>query len=416
MELICTDKEGLRRVNNREAAALIFTFGKAAGTFLIDAIRVQYAPNPPSNAFMRRIIGEKKGYVAPFETAEIQMRSDYDPENLRWLGVFIHESTHIWQANTWHNIGVDVSGKQSYDYNQYQLRAVKLKLEPFASAVQDWFYVKYGAESCLIGEKNQVSLGWVRRRILEVYGHDPDTSPKHDLSWLEDLVNSDYSNLLQKIRDPDPPRGKPLVGPDANFTIPPPANSTKFRRVNNREAMALVYTFGGPVGDHLIRRIEIGKGDNDNVIHGQMYLPATHEPKSLKSLGDFIRKAVRVWQQTTRLHTKNVGGESYGYTQLESLNLTSRQHSKAVRDWFILKYYYDYCRTRRDPYLLSWDDAVEPIVNAMGFDLNNLFPGLPAVNHFVEHYYPPLLEEIREPSHLFRNRLQLSIPMLVPGA
>ncbi len=409
MELICTDKEGFRRVNNREAAALIFTFGKAAGTFLIDTIRIEYRPDLAEGSY--------RGYAPRWPNKhKIQMRSDYDPENLRWLGIFIHEATHIWQANTWHNIGVDLIGEQNYDYDQYQLRAVRLKLEPFASAVRDWFYVKYGAESCLIGEKNQVSLSWVRGRILDVYGWDPDISPKYDLSWLEDRVDADYRNLLRKIRNPDPPRGKPLVGPDADFTIPPPANSTKFRRVNNREAMALVYTFGGQVGDHLIRRIEIGQGTSDIVIHGQMYLPATHDPKSLKSLGDFIRKAVRIWQQTTGLHTKNVGAENYGYTQLQSLNLTSRQHSKAVRDWFILKYYYDYCRTRRKPNHMSWDEVVEPILKVMGFDLDNMFPGMAAVEQFVKNYYPPLIEEIRDPSQLSRRGLQLSIGLLATGA
>ena len=408
MELICVDRRGLRRVNNREAAALIFTFGTSVGKFLVDKIRVQYDWDVIRKGY--------KGYKPWFPNkTEIEMRPDYNPENLRWLGVFIHEATHIWQSNTWHNIGVDWTlGKQNYDYDQYQLRAVKLKLEPFASAVQDWFYVKYGAESCLIGKKKQVSLGWVRERILEVYGHDPDTSPKYGLSWLEDRVDLDYRNLLRKIRNPDPPRAKLVY--DADFTIQPPANSTKFRRVNNREAMALVYTFGGQVGNYLIRRIEIGEGTSDNVIHGQMYLPATHDPKSLKSLGDFIHKAVRIWQETTRIHTKNVGGENYNSTQLQSLNLTSRQHSKAVQDWFKLKYYYDYCRTRRKPHLMSWDEAVDPIVKAMGFDLNNNFPGMTAVLQFVEHHYARLIEEIREPSQLSRNRLQLSIPTFVPGA
>ena len=392
MELTCVGKDGFRRVNNREAAALIFTFGKAAGTFLIDTIRMEYRPDLAEGSF--------RGYAPRWPNKHrIQMRSDYDPENLRWLGVFIHESTHIWQANTWHNIGVDVSGKQNYDYDQYQLRAIRLKLEPFASAVQDWFYVKYGAATCLIGKKNQVSLSWVRRRILEVYSHDPKTSPKYKLSWLLALVDRDYKALIKKIRDPDPPRGKPLIGPDADFTIPAPENSTEFRRVNNREAVALVYTFGGQVGGHLIRRIEIGQGDSDNVVDDQMYLPATHDPKSLKSLGDFIRKAARIWQQAIGLHTYDGGAENYSHTQLQSLDISSRQHSKAVQDWFYVSYGHDYCLLSTDSNL--WPQAVrDSIIRATGFADESTHPDLTL---FVKHHYAPLIEELRDPGLIPRT-------------
>ena len=40
MELICTDQNGFRRVNNREADALRYTFGISVGSYLINIIKV----------------------------------------------------------------------------------------------------------------------------------------------------------------------------------------------------------------------------------------------------------------------------------------------------------------------------------------------------------------------------------------
>ena len=45
MELICTDRNGFRRVNDREARALRYTFGVSVGSFLINTIKVGYDPD-----------------------------------------------------------------------------------------------------------------------------------------------------------------------------------------------------------------------------------------------------------------------------------------------------------------------------------------------------------------------------------
>ena len=44
MELICTDEEGFRPVNKREAEVLKYTFGIAVGNFLINIIKIEYDP------------------------------------------------------------------------------------------------------------------------------------------------------------------------------------------------------------------------------------------------------------------------------------------------------------------------------------------------------------------------------------
>ena len=211
MELICVDRSGSRRVNNREAEALVYTFGVAMGRFLIDTIRIRYVPNPPSNAVVRWFIGNKRGYVAPLETSEIQMQSDYDPENLRWLGLFIHEATHIWQAHTWHNIGDWI--KPNYDYSAEELDSIdSLGLEQFPSAVQDWFYVNYGLEACLIGKYNeigdytQVDTGWVWDRMTKVFTNKYyKRGSGEELEVLQSKINPRYRSVIDRIRKPKLP-------------------------------------------------------------------------------------------------------------------------------------------------------------------------------------------------------------------
>ena len=60
MNLYCTDKEGFRPVNNREARCLIFTFGVEVGCFLIDIIKLEYDPT--------LVDGGKNGYLGRVKT------------------------------------------------------------------------------------------------------------------------------------------------------------------------------------------------------------------------------------------------------------------------------------------------------------------------------------------------------------
>ena len=205
MELICPDEEGFRPVNDREADALIFTFAKAVGDHFIRIIKIEY---DPTLAEIR-----KKGRVRT--DREIKMRSEYNPENLRWLGIFIHEAAHIWQRETKrHRTGE--SGK-NYRYSKAQVRTLNLEREQHARAVQDWFYVNYGIKSGLIGGKNQVDGEWVWNRVMKnILGSKTEYQPEGgsglpNLRWVIDFnydrltreVDLNYDHLMREVQNPD---------------------------------------------------------------------------------------------------------------------------------------------------------------------------------------------------------------------
>ena len=199
MELLCTYPDGFRDVNNREAEALKYTFGSDVGKGLIRIIEVEYDPSLAE--------GNNKGYFFPFRdeypylnAEKVRMRSDYNPENLAWLGIFIHEAVHAWQANTWHHL---TGGGRGYDYDEEQLKKVDLGREQIARAVQDWFYVKYGIRSGLIGGKNQVDGRWVWRRIMKIFQAGEQYQPQlgRGLPYLETTyVDPNYQALMDKVR------------------------------------------------------------------------------------------------------------------------------------------------------------------------------------------------------------------------
>ena len=440
MELVCVDDAGLRRVNHQEAAALIYTFEVEVGKFLIDTIRIEYKPTLPPPPWSWFIEDNKVGHVPPFNnTTKIQIRSDYNPETLHWLGTFVHEAVHIWQTNTWLNIKDPFS--QIYSYSESQLDSIdKLGLEAFATVVQDWFYVNYGAETCPRDGNKQKITDWVWEGInVRFVNKSFQRWSSSVLEHLQSEVNPKYQEVLDRIRKPKQPRRKikpfvrdrqildlkvakieltgaginfpsfatdhvTLTGPRFDASIPPAP--TGFRRVNRREAVALVYTFGGEVGSSLIGAIKIGEGDKDEVTASTMYLPSNHSPKDILHLGEFIRKAARIWQQRTERHAtgpqwtaEGEVGEDYYYTHLQSLNLNSRQHAAAVRDWFHASYGPDYCLLSTDS--KEWPKVVrEPIIRAAGFEGEAGFEDElvhPDLALFVKHHYAGLIEELRDP-------------------
>ena len=451
MELVCVDDEGFRRVNHREAAALIYTFEVEVGKFLIDTIRIEYEPTLPPPPWSWFIGDNKVGHVPPFNnTTKIQIRSDYNPETLHWLGTFVHEAVHIWQTNTWLNIKDPFA--QIYTYSESQLDSIDdLGLEAFATVVQDWFYVNYGAEICPDdGDKDEIT-DWVWDGVNANFEDKSFQRTTHSvLEHLQSEVNPKYQEVLDRIRKPKQPRviievptpfpldhpsddeqfGVGAAGPDPTsdpfspeperesepitrihgprFDVSiPPATQTGFRRVNRREAVALVYTFGGEVGSSLIGAIEIATGSADLTgSKTRMILPSNHSPKDLLHLGEFIRKAARIWQQRTGRHAtgpqwtaEGEVGEDYYHTHLQSLNLNSRQHAAAVRDWFHASYGPDYCLLSTDA--KQWPKVVrEPIIRAAGFEGE---AGLedelvhPDLALFVKDHYAGLIEELRDP-------------------
>ena len=192
MELICVDEKGFRPVNNREARALIFTFGVEVGCFLIDIIKIEYDPRVVERGKHGRVVNDR----------EIKMRSEYNPEILRWLGIFIHEATHIWQRETGCHRGGE--GGKNYRYYKEQLPYLNLEREEHAEAVEDWFYVNYGIESSMINAPNQITTLWAWWKILPVFKRDPATDPAVNNASLGDLqyLLGLWNPVLKEIRDP----------------------------------------------------------------------------------------------------------------------------------------------------------------------------------------------------------------------
>ncbi len=191
MELICTDGDGFRSVNKRETDALKFTFGVEVGNWLIGIIKVQYEP----------ILAESGGLGQVGNQTEIEMRSDYNPSHLGWLAVFIHEAAHIWQRNTGCNRGGQFDNPRDYRYYYTDFPKLTLKVEEHASAIGDWFYVKYGLERGVFRTQDLKNLAW--RRILKGFGfewHDW-SEVKHGLDALEELAEV-WEPVIKDIRDP----------------------------------------------------------------------------------------------------------------------------------------------------------------------------------------------------------------------
>ena len=437
MELVCVDEDGFRRVNNREALALIYTFEVEVGKFLIDTIRIEYKPNLPPAPWSWFTEDNKPGHVPPFKnTTKIKLRSDYNSEPLHWLGVFIHEAVHIWQTNTWLNIKDPFT--QIYEYRESQLNSIDgLGLEPFAAVVEDWFSLNYAIETCL-EDKDEDAADRVWDAINErITDHNYQRTTHTKLQDLHRQINHKYQKVLDRIRKPKQPRRKikPFVrdrqildlkvakleisGPGINFpsfatdhitltgprldaSISPPTPGS--RRVDRREAMALVYTFGGQVGSSLIDAIEIWEGTAD--ISGsttRMILSPEHNSEDLKWLGIFIRKAARIWQQRTGRHAtgrqwtaEGEVGEDYYHMHLQSLNLNPLQHEKAVQDWFYVNYHFDYCGTRSGANSMSLRDIQNLIREVIGVgsqaELSENY-----LLRFTKIYYARLIEELRDP-------------------
>ena len=189
MELICTDQNGFRPVNDREANALRYTFGVSVGSYLINIIKVGYDPG----------LLIEKAYGRTISKTQVLLQSNYNSVSLFGLGVFIHEAAHIWQRNTGlHQEGVP--GKD-YNYNYRQLHSLDLKIEEHAEAVQDWFHVNYGIEYHLIGGgPNRIDWESIQKPILKVMGFDlNDNLGKPDVLWF---VKHYYARLIEEIRNP----------------------------------------------------------------------------------------------------------------------------------------------------------------------------------------------------------------------
>ena len=199
MDLICVDEDGFRPVNGREADALRFTFALEVGNWLINKIKVEYDPNLARKDYDGFVKGKVKGKI---NKTHISMKSEYNPENLKWLGLFIHEATHIWQRNAIrHREGVE-ERPRDYTYYYTQLPDLKLKSEEHADAVRHWFYVTYGITKGLAGGEKQMSREEVWERMLKAFGFDPADKPNLGEDVLKQLLEI-WRPVIEEIRDPD---------------------------------------------------------------------------------------------------------------------------------------------------------------------------------------------------------------------
>ena len=182
------DPTGLRGVNEVERKALTFTFGDVVGGYLADRINIEFPDDLPSNILGRVPTDDLEGKR---NVNEIWLHKDYDENNLYWLGVFIHEATHVWQKNTKRHRGG--KGGKDYNYNVSQLASRDLKREEHAQAVQDWFTASYG-----------VSRNLVPANGLIYGGIDPNTNKRRKKNVWKDTLGragaSSTGNITQNIR------------------------------------------------------------------------------------------------------------------------------------------------------------------------------------------------------------------------
>ena len=171
-----------------------------------------------------------------------------------------------------------------------------------------------------------------------------------------------------------------------------------FRTANDDEATALIFTFGDRMGKALIDLIEIRTGEGESKNQNEVLLPPDYNSRDLFDLGDFIGKAVRVWQQNTGRYTHDKGLENYHYRQLYSLNLNSKQHAAAVKDWFYVSYGNVHRLIGTGPNRMHPDNVRGRILHVLGVSFNprHWFVRMMSdLQQIVNNHYGCVIKEIR---------------------
>ncbi len=188
------DPTGLRPVNEVERDALIFTFGEETGTFLAGVIDIVFSPE------IRDSNGDSvRGRV--LSDTQIELVSDYSSDNVGDLGMFIHESTHIWQRHTGLHRGTSVKpdGNRDYDYTLDQLHSLNFNMEEHALAVQQWFVANYAYTHGLL---DQLPAGFAWGEPLhQVLGYSQEAIRDTRDSVKIWVINVHYERLMNQIRD-----------------------------------------------------------------------------------------------------------------------------------------------------------------------------------------------------------------------
>ncbi|MYE91471.1 RHS repeat-associated core domain-containing protein [Candidatus Poribacteria bacterium] len=184
------DPTGLRRVNARERDALIYTFGGEVGQFLAGRIDIVEDPSLGRAYVPFKVDGETN-------FSQIRMSGIYeDTDLLVWLGLLVHEATHLWQRHTNRHRGRE--GVDDYDYDLSKLLSTDLDSEEHAQAVQDWFLASYGVASGLIEGRDVTGIfnatfgtvGFSTREINEF-------TDSQKLDYLDHFYSTVRQELLQ---------------------------------------------------------------------------------------------------------------------------------------------------------------------------------------------------------------------------
>lgn len=191
------------------------------------------------------------------------------------------------------------------------------------------------------------------------------------------------------------------------------ASQPQTRSVNGTEEVALEFTFGLEVGEFLADTIEIEEKHGDIVSTTRMFLPPNYNSGNLSDLGDFIGKAVRIWQQNTGRYTSNKGDAGYDYRELyrDHLTLNSKQHVAVVTHWFYVNYGVEYNRIGSRADQIPKKDLWSIILDVIELDddhktkfRSKSYGGeKAAMRQIVNNHYACVILEIRNPRLLKRG-------------
>ena len=181
-----------RGVNNIEREALIYTFGDAVGEELAGLIDIRFDEDVVSGQIPNTVNGDRN-------VSRIEFNPAHNTGSVFWLGIFIHEATHIWQRNTGLNLG---RAYGDYTYTLDQLHSLTLNKEEHALAVQDWFTAHYAYTNGIGNGPGKLSADSAWGGSLQaVLGYSQEAIGKMADSEKIRVINAHYKRLIDQIRD-----------------------------------------------------------------------------------------------------------------------------------------------------------------------------------------------------------------------
>lgn len=137
--------------------------------------------------------------------SRIEFNPAHNTGSIFWLGIFIHEATHIWQRNTGLHRG---RADGDYTYTLDQLHSLDLNIEEYALAVQQWFTANYAYTNGIIGDgpgKLSASAAWSEslHPVLKIHPDFFNDRGEDDIAESDRIrvINFYYKRLIDQIRD-----------------------------------------------------------------------------------------------------------------------------------------------------------------------------------------------------------------------